>query len=172
MVRIRTGRAVIRYPIRDYNSVLLVREIRTARYALPGGAYDHRKDGSTLDTAVRELKEELGQGLEVVAAQYLGVHRGAIRDHDIYLMEVTGKVELGREVIGIAFFNSGRENKLPPQTLEDHIEFVRNLYRSGVLPGNRQPGITYPYIPRRLMDDWQREVRSWRQQERFKSRRR
>ncbi len=172
MVRIRTGRAVIRYPVGDYNSVILVREAVTVRWGLPGGTYDHRRDKSTADTVLREVMEELGGRLQVGAAQYLGVHHGNTRDHDIYLVQVTGRIELGHEISGLAFFNSGRHNRLPTESLEDHVRFLRNLYSSGRLPGEWQPGTSYPDIPRQLMDDWQRQVRSWRQQERFKSRRR
>ena len=61
-----TGRAIIHYPYKNpftgitHNSIILSLEGLRGKYGIPGGQFDPRFDKNTLETAIRELNEELG----------------------------------------------------------------------------------------------------------------
>ena len=130
----KTGRVIVHFPYRSkttgktYNSVLLGLE-NNGRYSLPGGRFDSRTDKTTLDTALRELEEELGlKGLKSTA-QKVYTFNGRVLSHDIYVVEATGKLKVDtNELQGIGFFNAGRRNQIPSKKLERHVQALTSKY--------------------------------------------
>lgn len=161
--KILTGRAIVHFPYRSrttrktYQSILLGLERATDKYSLPGGKFNPSRDNDTLDTAIRELKEEFGlQALRLSAERVFTFH-GDICDHDIYVVEAAGRLRLDtNELQGIGFFNAGKHNQIPQQRLERHVQALVSEYfgsryeratPSGIIipryyfTGNQDPGI-------------------------------
>ncbi len=170
------GRAIVHFPYRSkttgktYNSVILVLDSGTGKYSLPGGKLDWSKgDGNTLDTALRELEEELGLIGDRGSARWVYTFHGNVVTHDVYVVKASGTLYVDpAEVSGIGFFNAGRHNQIPDRLLERHVKELVSYFRNYRVPiytspvskikipgyyfiGNRDPRIV----------DWDTQRKSW-----------
>jgi 8-oxo-dGTP pyrophosphatase MutT (NUDIX family) len=129
--KIQTGRAMVHFPYRSrttgktYNSVLLSFERASGKYSLPGGKFHRKKDETTLDTALRELEEETGLKGDRASAKLVRTYNGHVCNHDIYLIEARGTLNVDRkELMGVGFYNAGNHNQIPSSRLEKHVNGV------------------------------------------------
>lgn len=135
MALTKTGRAIVIFPYKSkktgktYDSVLLGLERANGKYSLPGGQFDSRRDRDTLDTALRELHEEYGLTASRLDAKKVYDFTGYVCDHDIYLINASGRLKLDtNELKGIGFFNAGGHNQIPDHKLERHVKALTTEY--------------------------------------------
>src|SRR3989338_8738366 len=122
-----TGRAIIHYPYKNpitginHNSIILSLEGARGKYGIPGGQFDPRLDKDTLETAIRELKEELGLIGIKKSAELIYIFKGNICTHDIYAMDAEGVLRLDpTELLGIGLLNAGLGKEIPFDKMERH----------------------------------------------------
>ena len=143
MTKIKTGRAAVLFPYQSkttgktYTSIILGLERSSGKYALPGGTFDASKDKDTLDTALRELDEELDLGTPTSHAIKWYTFSGNTCEHDVYFVQPIGKLKIKRrpgnrdsELKGIGFWNAGRHNQIPADLLERHVKALLCSFRT------------------------------------------
>ena len=150
-----TGRAIIHYPYKNpftgitHNSIILSLEGLRGKYGIPGGQFDPRFDKNTLETAIRELNEELGLTGIKESAELIYVFEGNVCTHDIYAMDAEGVLRLDPiEILGIGLLNAGPGKEIPFNKMERHAQALYSEYL-GTSKERRHPSRIV--IPERYM---------------------
>jgi ADP-ribose pyrophosphatase YjhB (NUDIX family) len=146
-----TGRAIIQYNYYNkidkqyYPSILLVKDKKTDKFFLPGGQFHIKQDTDALDTAIREVKEELNLICDKNSAIKIIEFKGKYFTHHIYLLNATGNLEIDfNEILGIAFYNAGKSKKIPNDKLISHAYNLKNYYFKSDLYTRETSGIDVP----------------------------
>ena len=173
MAKTRTGRAIVHFPYKSrsqnktYNSIILALERASGKYSLPGGQFDPGKDQDTLDTAIREVEEELGLDASRSSARLIYTFNGNLCEHDIYVVDAQGTLKLDtNELTGIGFFNAGRHNQIPKKKLERHVQALIPKYFRANKERKRKskvivPGYYFEGNKDRRMKDWATQRKSF-----------
>ncbi len=146
-----TGRAIIQYNYYNiiekqyYPSILLVKDKKTDKFFLPGGQFDARNDTDTLDTAIREVKEELNLVCDKNSAIKITEFKGKYSIHHIYLLNTIGNLEIDiNEILGIAFYNAGKNKRIPKHNLVSHAYNLKKYYFKSGFYTKESSGISIP----------------------------
>ena len=162
---ILTGRGIIQvlYPNKDEEvipCILLSLEKFRNKYGIPGGTFDNKLDSNTLDTAVREISEELGIEIKKSSAEKLFTYNGEFCDHDIYLLDASGTITIdSSELLGIGFTN--KTLMIPLEKIERHVKYFIEHYLDMALKKRAPSNIK---IPLRYIDGRNNDVISWKEQ--------
>ena len=117
----------------DRNHVLVVRKRGTTSFMQPGGKIEPGE--GSLEALVREVREELGVGVDESSAQMLGRFTaeaanepGHVVDADLYLVSLDGEPRAASEIEDMAWVDPGAPGgvKLAPLTVQTVLAFARD----------------------------------------------
>lgn len=145
------GRAIVQYNYYNkidkqyYPSILLVKDKKTDKFFLPGGQFDANNDNDTLDTAIREVKEELNLICDRNSALKIKEFKGKKFTHHIYLLNATGNLEIDlNEILGIEFYNAGKNKRIPNDQLISHVYGLKKYYFKSAFYTRETSAISIP----------------------------
>jgi 8-oxo-dGTP pyrophosphatase MutT (NUDIX family) len=111
----KCGRAVVPVKIsvdgKPLRAIIITEERNTKKYSLPGGRFDKEEDRDTLDSALREMHEEIGLTGERNGARLLFSYKNHTVTNYIYLVRARGKLKLNEgEIEDISFLSIDNPN--------------------------------------------------------------
>ncbi len=120
--------------IRD-NKVLMAKNFYTDKYYIPGGTIE--KNETTIETLIREIKEELSVDVIKDSIEYLGTYEDIATTHPdsivqirLYLGEVEGELKPDSEVEKLGWFGK-----------DDDWEILGSVAKTKIMPVLLQKGL-------------------------------